>query len=156
MNLLATFLSFRGRIGRARFLFGLAVLAALSPFSLGTIVSSNPLHEMVALVRRSGAVGLGWSLALLFVLAALMTKRLHDRGKSGLFASLFYLPAALEVARFFLGPLPGLADVALWSGLLAAWLGATGLWFLVELGFYRGQNGPNAYGLDPRQRPVVS
>lgn len=156
MRLFDTFLGFRGRIGRSRFLFGLAVLVALSPFSVGTIVSANPLHEMSALIRQSGAVGLGWSLALLFVLAALMTKRLHDRGKSGLYAALFYLPAALELSRFFLGHLPGLERFALWSGLLAAWLGASGLWFLVELGFYRGQSGPNAYGLDPRQRPVTS
>ena len=151
MKLLSTFLSFRGRIGRGRFLFGLAVLAALSPFSISTIMSSNPLSELLTVIRRTGPVGLGWSLALLYVLAALMTKRLHDRGKSGLYAALFYLPAALQIARFFLGHMPEFARIASTSLVIAPWLGATGLWFLIELGFYKGQRGPNTYGLDPRQ-----
>lgn len=57
------------------------------------------------------------------------TRCLHDRGKSGLYASLFYLPAALEISRFFLGPLPGLEQIAACSGLIAAWIGATGFCF---------------------------
>ena len=152
MNLIRTFFGFSGRIGRMRFLFGLVALALLSPFSLATILSSNPLRDLVGAVRQSGLPGLGWSLVLLFTLAALMTKRLHDRGKSGRYASLFYLPAALEITRFFLGTVPGLERFASWSFLLAPWLGATGLWFLIELGFYKGQRGPNAYGPQPGQR----
>lgn len=152
MQFLSRLFGFRGRIGRARFLLGLALLAALSPFSVGTILSPNPLREIAATIRNTGAAGLGWSLVLILALAALMTRRLHDRGKSGLYAALFYLPAALQTARFFLGSLPELDRFAMASTLIAPWLGATGLWFLIELGFYKGQKGPNAYGPGPRQK----
>lgn len=145
-------LGFSGRIGRATFLTGLALLLALSPLSLGTILSSNPLHDVPRQIRQTGPVGLGWSLLLMLVLASLMTKRLHDLGKSGFYAALFYLPAMVEIVTFFSGHSPMVQKFAYWGHFAAAWLGVTGLWFLVKLGFYGGTRGPNAYGPDPRQR----
>ncbi|MCB1521968.1 MAG: DUF805 domain-containing protein [Hyphomicrobiaceae bacterium] len=152
MNPFRLFLGFSGRIGRRSFVFAVLLLAAASPVSLNAILSSNPLADLVPSLRRLGPAGLVWSFALLIMIAALMTKRLHDRGKSGLYAGLFYLPAALQLVTFFTGITPLTQQVALWSGLIAAWIGATGLWFLVELGFYPGEQGPNIYGPDRRSR----
>lgn len=152
MRLVRALVGFRGRIGRLPFLLGLALLVVLSPFSLRAIVSPNPVNEMLAEIRATGLVGLGWSLALLWVLASLMTRRLHDRGRSGLYAALFYLPAAIEIVRFFPGVVPKLENVAFWGGVLRAWLGVSGVWFLIQLGFLGGEHGANAYGPDPNQR----
>lgn len=146
---------FSGRIGRATFLTGLALLLALSPLSLGTILSSNPIQDVPRQIRQTGFAGLGWSLLLMLALASLMTKRLHDLGKSGSYAALFYLPAMIEIATFFTGHAPMVQKFAYWGHFAAAWLGVTGLWFLVKLGFYGGTRGPNAYGPDPRQRSAL-
>lgn len=147
---------FSGRIGRMTFLVGLALLLAVSPFSLGTILSSNPVHDVPRQIRQTGLAGLGWSLLLMLLLASLMTKRLHDLSKSGFYAALFYLPAMVEIITFFTGQSPFVQKFAYWGHFAAAWIGVTGLWFLVKLGFYGGTRGPNAYGPDPRQRSAAA
>ena len=157
MNLLNALAGFRGRIGRIHFLLGVALLTFFSPFSLGVIISQNPLGQMADEIRRTGPVGLGWSLLLLILLASLMTRRLHDLGRSGIYAALFYLPAAIEIIRFFSATLPAtyraqIESFTYWGAIAAAWLGVSGLWFLVKLGFYRGQRGPNAFGPAPGKR----
>ena len=146
MNPIHLFTSFRGRTGRLGFWIGLLVLIFASPFSVRAILSSNPFTEAIGAVRTLGLPGLAWSLALLAGLAAIITKRLHDRGKSGLHAALFYVPAALSASTFFAGNVPYLKDAAYWSTWIAWWAGAAGLWFLFQLGFFAGERGPNKYG----------
>jgi uncharacterized membrane protein YhaH (DUF805 family) len=151
MNPIRLFLSFDGRIGRIAFWAGLLLLAAASPFTLGTVMSDNPLDDAVLAVRRFGFSGFVWSLALLTGVAALLVKRLHDRGKSGFRAALFYLPAAFAALDYFgASGLPMLADVMTWTSWMAWLAGASGLWFLVSLGLWPGQKGANKYGPDPR------
>ena len=149
MNPIHLFGSFKGRIGRASFWFGILLLAAASPFSLGTVLSDNPFEKAVGLVHQFGLAGLGWSLLLLIGVAALLTKRLHDRDQSGIYAAVFYLPAAIAALLFFFGENPVVANIAKWSSWIAAFAGTAGIWFLIQLGFSSGTDGPNTYGPDP-------
>lgn len=146
LNPIRLFFGFKGRTGRLANCFGLFVLVAASPFSCGPVCSNDPFHEAVRLTQETGAAGLAWSLALLLLLEALNNKRLHDLGQSGLFGFLFYAPAAITAVTFFTDWRPAFDD-ALWCTRLAAWwFGAAGLWFLVRLGFYRGNRGENKFG----------
>lgn len=154
MSLLSPFISFQGRITRRTFWVGLFILAAVSPFAFSTLISSDPIAELVGNIQKFGIKGLVWSIALIFCLAALLTKRLHDRNKTGLYAVLFYGPALLKALQFytgvtFAGEWAGwFTWVQDWGWLIGLEMGAVGLWFLVELGFY-GSVEPNKYGSDP-------
>lgn len=149
MNPIYLFTNFKGRIGRRSFWFGILLLAAISPFSIRTIMSANPVADALQLVSQLGLVGLAWTLLLLVGVAALMTKRLHDRNRSGIYAALFYLPAALAALTYFAGDAPFVAEVHKWSYYIMALAGTAGVWFLVQLGFFPGTDGPNHYGADP-------
>ncbi len=152
MPLLSPFISFNGRITRRTFWVGLFILTALSPFAFSTLISADPFGELVNSVQQFGLKGLAWSVVLIFCLAALLTKRLHDRNKSGLYAVLFYGPALLKAMEFYGGLSLGgewLSWVQDWGWLLGLEMGAVGLWFLIELGLY-GAVDPNKYGPDPR------
>ena len=152
MPLLSPFISFNGRITLRTFWVGLFILTALSPFAFSTLISADPFGELVNSVQQFGLKGLAWSVVLIFCLAALLTKRLHDRNKSGLYAVLFYGPALLKAMEFYGGLSLGgewLSWVQDWGWLLGLEMGAVGLWFLIELGLY-GAVDPNKYGPDPR------
>ena len=152
MPLLSPFISFNGRITRRTFWVGLFILTALSPFAFSTLISADPFGELVNSVQQFGLKGLAWSVVLIFCLAALLTKRLHDRNKSGLYAVLFYGPALLKAMEFYGGLSLGgewLSWVQDWGWLPGLEMGAVGLWFLIELGLY-GAVDPNKYGPDPR------
>lgn len=156
MNPFTLFTTYRGRIPRLGFWIGLIILTAVSPFTFGAIFSANPFKEAMRVARDLGPVGLIWSLVLLVAMSMLMIKRLHDRGQSGALAALFYAPAALKAVTLFTGNLPLLKEATLVSNVLAWWIGASGLWFLIQLGLFPGDKGPNKYGADPRGRTHAS
>ena len=152
MRLFSPFYDFSGRIGRRTFWFGLFVLSAVSPFAFSTIVSSDPFADVLGKIQQLGVKGLIWSVVLMFCLAALLTQRLHDRNKTGLYAILFYGPALLQLFHFYTGQSFGgewFSFLRNWGWLIGLELGAVGLWFLIELGLY-GPVDPNKYGPDPR------
>lgn len=149
MNPLRLFTSFEGRIGRLAFVAGIVLLAAASPFSIGTVISDNPFDEALRAVRRFGLGGLAWSVVLLVGVAALMTKRLHDRGKSGIQALLFYIPVGTAALTYFASHLPLVAKIAYWSTWISWLAGVSGVWFMVSLALYPGQKGPNKFGPPP-------
>lgn len=150
LNPIKLFTSFDGRIGRRAYWFGLIVLIAISPFLVGAVLSADPFREAVGAIKNLGLAGLGWTFALLISLAALNSKRLHDLNQTGLKGLLFYAPAALSTITLFTGWQPDMQQqIISYTTLVAAFLGATGLWFLVRLGFSGGTDGPNKYGPDP-------
>lgn len=152
MPLLSAFFGFQGRITRRTFWTGLFILTAISPFAFSTLISADPFADIIGKIQQYGIKGLLWSVALIFGLACLLTKRLHDRNKTGLYAVLFYGPALLKALEFYTGVSAGgewLSFVRDWGWLLGLQMGAVGLWFLIELGFY-GPVDPNKYGADPR------
>jgi len=139
--------SLDGRIGRRR--FWLATL-----FLLGISVAATYL--VLVLVGPSRAA-VAFSASIAFALAypsyAVMAKRFQDRGKSGWLALVGLVPAyAVNLLYTFsvFDPLdpPAVARV------LDIVIALIFLWIVVELGFLKGTQGPNAYGLttsgDPR------
>jgi len=154
MNAIRAFTSFSGRIGRRGFWAGIATvlfLGSLAKVSMTPdILSDDPFTALVKNWRNMGLRDVLIYLAMLYPAMALVTQRLHDRNKSGLVAALFWAPALLQAMTIVL---PGIAaymgQISWGLGLLLAWIGAVGVWFFIELGFY-GAREPNKYGPDPR------
>ena len=125
------FTSFEGRINRKPFWLGLLVLIA-AQWSVGIL-----LFAAVGLLLMSGAgpemsprdmfllkifgmlLPLVVTLVFLYPSVAIYTKRWHDRGKSGWWMLILFIPLLGFV------------------------------WFLIECGFLQGTEGPNQYGSDP-------
>lgn len=144
--------SFDGRIGRKHFWlsFVLIFLAAIIVLTvLGFLAQSQPGVVSV--------LGLLINLILLYPMAALGVKRLHDRGRSGRLMWVILVPGMLSQLAQTLGlsvteqeiggqfiQVPNVLGMVL---ALVAFIVA--LWALVELGFRKGTAGDNAYGPDP-------
>lgn len=136
------FLSFEGRINRAKYwIGGLLLLAAVVVVSLvGT--------ALLAGIQTTASSHIQILVTVVFILTlypslAIATKRLHDRGKSAWWLLLFYgVPAVLDGVGTALGEGGGTTLLTLISVAIA-------IWALVELGFLKGTQGPNDYGPDP-------
>jgi uncharacterized membrane protein YhaH (DUF805 family) len=117
-------LSARGRLGRAPFLAAAAALILL--LSLYQSMAPPTLHLLT-----------GWVVypALVFAGACLLSKRLHDRGRSGWWAVL------VLAAAFAVWPRPD----GFWDFLFAVVI----LWAVVELGAMPSEPGANRYGPGP-------
>lgn len=165
--------SFEGRIRRRDYWLGLLALILVNLVLTFFVVP--------ALVLVGGAAGY-WLAVLvtygvnLFVSAALMTKRLHDRDKPAMPWVAIFLgtPLAITVAQLLgIGfdtvtmpageagtmparPVPGSDGMVVVSmpdmlGVVLLLVAlAVVLWAIVELGFLRGTVGPNRYGPDPK------
>ena len=108
------FTSLEGRIGRQSYwmgvlaLYGITFVAALLDNLVGT-----------ASEYGYGIITILVTLALIYPQIVLLAKRWHDRGKSGWWTLIAFVP--------IIG----------------------GLWLLIELGFLKGTDGDNQYGPDP-------
>ena len=118
------FLSASGRLARGPFLIASAVL-----FTFAVVyeaVAGVVIHLLT-----------GWLVypPLLFFTTCLLSKRLHDRGRSGWWAALILLslvavwPTPMHVLDFLFG--------------------AIVLWAVIELGVMPGEQGANRYGPNP-------
>lgn len=131
------FLSFSGRTGRRDFWIGFAAL-----FGAGLVASLMPLIGTL--------VGLG----LVYPWTALMTKRLHDFGRSGWLVLIPAVPAVLSgVVAVFAALAMGNAatmgaafTIAGFSVLISTLAFMVGLGFLLWIGTRDGDAGANAYG----------
>ncbi len=126
--------SFEGRIGRAGYwaytvvtvvLMVMFVLAidGVAAMSVGyTKVPKGPTQEV-----SWGILIAAIALALVYCWTnyAVLAKRWHDRGKSGWWSLIGFIP--------YVG----------------------GIWILVECGFLKGNDGPNAYGHGPNGQTVA-
>jgi len=130
--------------------FGLLILAAAGNYA--SLVDGDPATietgHLAILVTIIALTFLGLIL-FLYVQITIMAKRLHDRNKSAWWV-LFYF-AALSLPRLF--PDAGMPDAG--RGMTASGTAAdmvaivVWLWFFVELGFFKGTQGPNRFGPDP-------
>jgi uncharacterized membrane protein YhaH (DUF805 family) len=168
-NLVQLFTTLDGRINRRPFWMGVIVLiiaAIVVSFILMTIMGVSVFSmaaggfdadAMMATARTSAWVSLIAWLIFLYPSAALMIKRRHDRGSSGIEVWVLMGLNALTVLMQALGigytvqefgttmiVVPGLLNtiLSIASGLL-------GLFLLVVCGFLSGTPGANAYGPDP-------
>lgn len=118
------FWSSTGRLARAPFLIACAVLIAVA--SLYEAVVRTTLHWLT-----------GWVVypALLFSGACVLSKRLHDRGRSGWWSAL------ILVALAAVWPKP--------DGFLDFLFSIVLLWAVVELAVMGGEQGANRFGPNP-------
>lgn len=173
MDIARALIGFEGRLNRKPYWIAsvallVVVLAAIAAITTVAVQTMNyEFATWPSLVLQ---------LVILYPAAALMVKRFQDRGRSGALALLLIVPAvliSLGGAFGFLGaPIPlsvietGIdleADgFTIWLQSMALelkhrpldllldwWLFVVTVWFVVELGFFRGTPGPNAYGPDP-------
>jgi uncharacterized membrane protein YhaH (DUF805 family) len=138
-------LSLKGRIARLQFWMGTLILGVIrfaAPYLIVAIVGLSERAVLLAILV---------AFALAYPSYALMAKRFQDRDKPGLLALAlivpFYTVNLLYTFRVFdpLDP-PPIAQA------LDAIILIIALWFLVELGFLKGTQGPNRYGPDPLGR----
>lgn len=126
---LSLFTRFDGRINRQKWWLGLIALmivqwivyAVLMIVFGGSMMNVNP-DDPAAMEQMMSSMTVPMIVLLLIFLwpsLALYAKRWHDRGKSGWWTLIVFVPI----------------------------IGA--IWALVELGFLAGTEGPNQYGPDP-------
>lgn len=158
MSLVSLFFGFKGRINRAQFWIGnlvagfagIMLLFLLGAMFIPTDVPKNAagmLHAMsvVGLVLAPPLFLIGWASF------ALQTKRLHDRGRSGLWTMLPMLPGFMISSTIFASIAGGqTADQAFAA--IGGWLmlsNAITLFMFVDLGCMPGKDGANKYGPPP-------
>ncbi|MDD2600239.1 MAG: DUF805 domain-containing protein [Kiritimatiellae bacterium] len=107
------FFSVQGRISRKTY------WQCLLPMFIAYIVASLMSEAGDAVIVGIGGIA---QLALIWPSVAIAAKRWHDRGKSGWWYLISFIP--------FIGP----------------------LWVVIELGFLSGTHGPNRFGYDPLGR----
>lgn len=142
------FTSFEGRINRKTYWIGtLQVVAAAIVLVLIVAVVSTK-----SLVGADGGPSSVSTLITILILAAcapLVVKRLQDRNKSPHYAWLLYGPAIVSMIGDLVG-FTGTPTEPNGLGYVLAFFNLIiGIWFFIELGFFRGTSGPNGYGLDP-------
>lgn len=146
MNIINLLFGFDGRIRRLPWWLGtiaveivVAVLNQLFGIPLDT--APAPMTPRI--------VSLVITIVSLYPLMALAVKRLHDRDRPGTTA----LPLLLAFLAIPVGDLFGYFDEAAQMTpiklVVMIVIAAIGLGYLIELGFRRGDPGPNRYGPDP-------
>ena len=149
-------LGLRGRIPRARWWLAHQLPAWAILFVMALDVSTITYktgHEK----PRLEAVWYPLLLAVGWLLTAGMVQRLHDRGRTGLWAlAVWALPGLpwllmtlfMEGVRMH-GNAPGGDALGVFFALPTLGAFVLYLWLFVELGFLRGTAGPNRFGPDP-------
>ena len=164
--------SLDGRIGRKQFWIG-AILLGIAGLIVGYIImaifgvgmmnfisaanSDTSTADMMALMTRSAWANLVVYLLMLYPAAAMMIKRRHDRGNSGLDVWIYLGIAVLMILVQALGVGYAVSEVAGiemvtpsgWMSIIGALVGIFALYLLVVCGFLKGNEGDNAYGADP-------
>jgi uncharacterized membrane protein YhaH (DUF805 family) len=124
------FLSSSGRLGRGPFLIAMTVVI------LALLLFENAvpplLRELLAIL---------FCPLLVFSSACVLSKRLHDRGRSGWWAALILLAFSVN------WPQPH----GFWSLFVLVIL-----WAVVELGLMPGEQGANRFGPNPSKTPAIA
>ena len=120
-----------------------------------------PIPDPVGGTAWIAVAAIALMVALYFVAYfAIMVKRLHDRNKSASWLILFVaVPWALDAFVWIAGPMVGGLPTGFFVDPMGTARGvayliacAIGLWFLIELYFFRGTAGENRFGPDPLDR----
>jgi uncharacterized membrane protein YhaH (DUF805 family) len=148
MDFVNIFITFSGRINRAKYWIAFLIYAAISfVFNVAAY-----LADQSTAVQVINAVV---TVVLIISSFGVAIQRLHDRNKSGWYILLFVIaPGILLAAGLVIGTMSsgsGFVATALW--LLAF---AIGIWGFVELGCLRGSIGQNKYGPDPLAPEVLT
>lgn len=140
---MSLFTSFDGSIGRGQFWLGMIILVVVG---MAVAFVTGPL--LVASPSAGAIFGLVLSLVLLYPACAIITKRLHDRGKPMTpWLWIFVLPGLVFniMQAFGIGFTPvniGSTVVMQPSGLgmvMSVVVAVIGIWALIELGILKGK-----------------
>lgn len=118
------FFSSAGRLARGPFLIAAVVLLVL--LALYEAITGTTLRLLTGWLFYPG---------LLFAAACVLSKRLHDRGRTG------WLAAVVLVALVAVWPAP--------AGFFDFLFALVIIWAIVELGVLPGEQGDNRYGPNP-------
>lgn len=148
MDFVNIFITFTGRINRAKFWIAVIVCAV---FFLAVIGVTMAVSSSMNTVFRAALFAY---VPMTYVGVVSGIKRLHDRNKSGWWIVLFYggsmvvalIAAVLDASAESSTPLFLLQLVGL----------GISLWGLIELGCLRGTIGQNQYGSDPLAPEVLT
>lgn len=150
------FAGFSGRINRKSWWLGFAIYLVLSLGGL-FVLSPNYFNLDTATATAPTLPATIWDLLLVVPLTAVSVKRFNDRNwPYWLGFAIGALGAVFIVAEhmgFFLGD-PGALTAAEHALLWPTF--AVTLFALIDNGFLRGTPGPNRYGPDPREAPVMA
>lgn len=145
------FTRFDGRISRQSFWLGFLGVGVLAVAFGLALLAVLPAGAGLKTVQIIAAAGVG------YMVAALVVKRLHDRGKPAIpLAVVFLGPSFLSTIMkvFFIDhtviDIAGMevAVPGFWALIVTYVSMATSLWMVVELGFRRGTQGENEFGSD--------
>ena len=117
--------------------FSSAGRLARGPFLLAALVLIVILTIYEAVTGPTLTLLTGWLFypAMLFAAACVLSKRLHDRGRTG------WLAAVILLAVIAVWPAP--------AGLFDFLFSLVIIWAVVELGVLSGEQGANRYGPNP-------
>lgn len=117
--------------------FSSAGRLARGPFLLAALVLVVILTLYEAVTGPTLTLLTGWLFypAMLFAAACVLSKRLHDRGRTG------WLAAVILLALIAVWPAP--------AGLFDFLFSLVIVWAIVELGVLSGEQGANRYGPNP-------
>ena len=124
------FFSSTGRVARTPFLIAAAVLIAIAMIYEASM--GPTMHLLTGWIVYPG---------LLFSSACVLSKRLHDRGRSG------WLAAIIILALIVVWPIP--------AGFLDFGFSIVILWAAVELGVMASEQGANRYGPNPAKAVIL-
>ena len=145
MDFVNIFITFSGRINRAKFWIAALIFTAINVVFIALAFAGA---DGTAIQTVNAIVGI----AVLISSIGVTIKRLHDRNKSGWYVLLFLVaPIVLFAAGVMIGTMSMGSDfvaTGLWLIALAIWV-----WAFVELGCLRGTIGQNQYGSDPLAYP---
>lgn len=158
MGILSLLFSFNGRVNRAQYWLGgvgagvgIVVLICLLMIVGGPAAGPSKEQQLAHFFGTFVFALVPAILVMSWIGYALAWKRFHDRGKSGTWVFLPMLPSFMMMsgvvgaAMTGADPVTAMAAAQPWATIL--WL--VQLWFLVELGFMPGKEGPNKYGNPP-------
>ncbi len=159
MNLVSLLFGFSGRINRVQYWLGCVIAGvggAMLFFTLALLTMPQggvPKDELQALQALS-SMGFAFGVPLMLMGwagSALQTKRLHDRGRSGLWALAPLLPVLMIVVNIVSGLTTGMrpeqvvASLMMWLVILQI----INLVMFVDIGCMAGKPEPNKFGPPP-------
>jgi uncharacterized membrane protein YhaH (DUF805 family) len=148
MDFVNIFITFGGRINRAKYWIAAFIYAAIYlvvavlAYLAGQSTTVHTINAVVIVVLMISGIGVA-------------VKRLHDRNKSGWYVLLFIVaPLILLAGGIFIGTMSTGSDFVATAFWLIAFV--IGIWGFIELGCLRGSIGQNKYGPDPLAPEVLT
>jgi uncharacterized membrane protein YhaH (DUF805 family) len=137
------FLSFDGRINRAKWWAGVVIISVIN------LVLGFVLYALFGLSTFSILLSLIITLVLFYPTYAVCAKRFQDRDKPGNMALYGLIPLLIAnlLQAFGLTGTPTEINALGWICALVTW--GVLIWFIIELGILKGTPGPNRFGGDP-------